>query len=142
MPRILVFAVWAVVAVGCAVREPDVVLVDPAKIEAPLAERRRWVSEQKKRDRARFEAEYDWMASSRTIGSNEARQIAHLFFYSAGSNCGAFEEPTLANGVWRLGFLSGFAAAPGLPVFVDAKTGEVWQIASAKLDALALIRYE
>ena len=134
--------VWILAYIGCAVREPEVVLVNPSRIEASLADRERWVIEQKKRDRARFEADYGWILSARTIGGQEARQIAYLFFYSAGSNCGAFEEPKLSDGIWRLDFLSGFSAASGFPVFVDAKNGEVWQFASTRLDALALIRHE
>ena len=126
---------------GCA-QKPDTALIDPAKIEASLDMRRAWVREQKKLDRERFDLNYGFVLSAPRIESKEAMQIGYLFFYSAGNLCGYLDNPRLIDGVWRLEFFPGLPPSSGNPVFVDVKSGKVWQDESKKIDAFALIRYE
>ena len=121
---------------------PKAVMVHPNRIEATVADRKAWVRDQKRRDRLRFDAEYGSVLVAKKIEAKEAMQLGYLFFYSSGSLCGYLDNPRLTDGVWQLDFFPGFPPAGGDPVFVDARTGEVWQAGQKKFDALALLRYE
>ena len=142
MKHIATIALFAFLAAGCG-NSPKLVSFVPGKIEATLSERKIWVREQKDRDRQRFRSDYEWLLSAKAIGAKEAKQIAYLFFYSTDTRGGYFEEPRLAEGIWRLDFVPEMRPSSASPVFVDSKTGEVWQEGQAvKVDALKLIRYE
>ena len=120
--------------------------LDIRVIDASLEERRNWIREQKKLDRLNFDASYSWLPAAGQIGEKEALRIAYLFFLSADGGCGGINNGVLTDGVWRFDFRPGLQPRPdfhGFPIFVDAKTGQVWQEGQkTKVDAFALIRYE
>ncbi len=136
-----VLAFLLVIFAGCA-EESKVTLVHPNRIEAAIADRQAWVRDQKKKDRSHFDAEYGSVLLAKKIEAKEAMQIGHLFFYSSGNLCGYFDNPRLVDGVWQLDFFPGSPPTSGDAVFVDARTGEVWQRDQKKVDALALLRHE
>ena len=144
--KIPVLVVLLALCGGCA-PQPKVVMVYPNRIEASIGERKAWVRDEKKRDRSGFDSKYGSVLLAKKIEAKQAMQIGNLFFYSSGQLCGYLGNPRLTDGVWQLDFSSGLPS-PGLPpsggnpVFVDSRTGEVWQVGQKRLDALALLRYE
>lgn len=139
--KIPVLVVLLVICGGCA-QEPKVITVHPNRIEATVADRHAWVRDQKQRDRSRFDVQCGSVLAAKKIEAKEAMQLGYLFFYSSGNLCGYLDNPRLTDGVWRLDFFPGLPPSGGDPVFVDARTGEVWQVGQKRIDALALLRYE
>ncbi|MEO6246835.1 MAG: hypothetical protein ABIQ12_15520 [Opitutaceae bacterium] len=139
--KLPVLAVLLALCAGCA-QQPEVIVVYPNKIEATVAARKASVRDQKKKDQSRFNAEYGSVLGAKRIEAKEAMQLGYLFFYSSGSLCGYLDNPRLIDGVWQIDFFPGLPPSIGDPVFVDARTGEIWQTTQKKVDALALLRYE
>jgi hypothetical protein len=122
--------------------KPDVEVIDPRVISAAVEERREWVVKQAEGDGAwLFARDYEWILTSTVIAEKEATQLAYLFFYSTGTIGGYFDDPRKNAGVFMFRFHSEMGPTEGFPVFVDAKSGVVWQEGQTeKSDMLALIR--
>jgi len=144
--KIPVLVLLLTICSGCT-QEPKAVMFYPNRIEATVSDRKAWVRDEKKRDRARFDIEYGSVLLAKKIEAKEAMQLGYLFFYSSGQLCGYLDNPRVANGIWQLDFFPGIPSPgssepSGDPVFVDSRTGEVWQEGQKRLNALALLRYE
>jgi len=69
-------------------------------ISAPLAQRREWVLRQANQSEAAelFARDYEWILTAPSIGATEAKQLAHLFFYSTDTMGGYFDDPLKEGG--------------------------------------------
>jgi hypothetical protein len=126
-------------ALGCA-KKPEVVVINLSSFDAPLSVRKEWVREQKRISKPHFEQEYGWLLTAKSIDAKEAQQIAYLYFYSSGQECGYLDNPRLVDGVWRWESYVRFQERAVDQVLVDARSGQVWQDGHEKLDAMKLLR--
>lgn len=122
--------------------EKKVKMIDPRVIHAPLEERQKWVIEQAEGPGAwLFSRDYEWVLAAKSIGSDEATQLAYLFFYSTRTMGGYFDEPVRDGEIFKFTFHLELGPVVGFPVFVDAKTGSAWQEGQKqRIDMLSLIK--
>jgi hypothetical protein len=121
---------------------PKVDRIDPRVIRASLEQRRQWVIEQARGPGAwMFERDYVWVLFAKAIGTEEARRLAYLFFYSTATMGGYFDSPVKEGNRWKFAFHAELGPVEGLPVFVDVEDGLTWQEGQTeKVDMIALIR--
>ncbi len=125
-----------------AEEKPNPKIIDPRVIHASLEQRRQWVIEQAEGPGAwLFSRDYEWVLAAKSLGPKEAKQLAHLFFYSTGTMGGYFEEAVRDGDRFRFTFHSELGPVVGFPVFVDANTGAAWQEGQKeRIDMLSLIK--
>src|SRR4051794_15876530 len=86
-----------------------------------------WVRWAKINDAKNFATRYGWINFTDGIDQGEALAIANLYFHSTGDLCGMVFEPKKVGEKWNCRFALGYAGSPQKPIWVDAKTGSVWQ---------------
>lgn len=100
-----------------------------------------WVATRKKNDPKSFAARYGWIDVGDGVDDKESEAIAALFFYSTGSQCGVVSKPNKVGYRWKSEAALGPFATPMKPIWVDAKTGAVWQEGGDRIeDVGALLR--
>jgi hypothetical protein len=131
--KALVFV--ALLISGCAT---DNVAVLPAS--RPVFES---IVRHKRDDPKHFSFLYGWIDLSDGANAEEALAIAQLYFDNMLRLEGALVDQKRVRGNWRFQGGVGYGGTPIRPIWVDAKTGSVWQEGGERIDHIAeLLRSE
>ncbi|MCX6952240.1 MAG: hypothetical protein NTV51_08745 [Verrucomicrobia bacterium] len=134
----LSYALSVLLVAGCATTRQTVM---PASIGG--MSRADWVAWQKKEDPKGFAVRYGWIDVTDGVDQKEAGAIADFYFHSTGWMCGAVSEAKRVGDRWKSEFSWGYSGARINPLWVDAKTGAVWQEGGDRIhDVTSLIHTE